>query len=60
MPEKPKRKFIVFFYMNDAWRALTPEEREKEREKINELNHSILFSQCKSIIIKIIILNILL
>lgn len=37
MPEKPKRKFIVFWYMNDAWRALSPEEREKEREKINEL-----------------------
>jgi hypothetical protein len=35
MPEKPKRKFIVFFYLNDAWRALSPDEREKEREKMN-------------------------
>ena len=37
MPEKPKRKFIVFYYMNDAWRALSPEEREKEIAKTNEL-----------------------
>ncbi len=37
MPEKPKRKFIVFYYMNDAWRALSPEEREKEIAKTKEL-----------------------
>ena len=37
MPEKPKRKFIVFYSMNDAWRALSPEEREKEIAKTNEL-----------------------
>ena len=27
----------MFFYLNDEWRALYPEEREKEMAKINEL-----------------------